>query len=107
MAQGLIMTMMGQPDDPRVNSERFAQSQQIGDGVVAQAIQHLVSATDTRAPFPVTQPSHEPIPMVVFNPAPGPRTAVAQVVVQIPGSLRPAVIVNEHGKQMQAKETKR
>ncbi len=91
----------------RENSVRFAQSQQIGDGVVAQAIQHLVFATDTRAPFPVTQPSHEPIPIVVFNPAPGPRTAVAQAVVQILGSLRPAVIVNEHGKQMQAQETKR
>ena len=91
----------------RENSVRFAQSQQIGEGVVAQAMQSLVSATDTRAPFPVTHLSHEPIPIVVFNPAPGPRTAFAQVVVQIPGSLRNAVIVDEWGEQMLAQATHR
>src|SRR5713226_3614622 len=88
-------------------SVRFAQSQQIGEGVVAQAMQSLVSATDTRAPFPVTHLSYEPIPIVVFNPAPGPRTALAQVVVQIPGSLRNAVIVDEWGEQMLAQATHR
>src|SRR5260370_13583639 len=66
----------------RENSVRFAQSQQIGEGVVAQAMQSLVSATDTRAPFPVTHLSHEPIPIVVFNPPPGPPPADATRGVQ-------------------------
>jgi len=91
----------------RENSVRFAQSQQIGEGVVAQAMQSLVSATDTRGPFPVTHTSHEPIPIVVFNPAPGPRTAVGQVLVQAPGSLRNAVIVDERGEQILAQVTHR
>ncbi len=91
----------------RENSVRFAQSQQIGEGVVAQAMQSLVSATDTRGPFPVTHSSHEPIPIVVFNPAPGPRTAVVQVLVQVPGSLRNAVIVDERGEQILAQVTHR
>jgi mannosylglycerate hydrolase len=91
----------------RENSVRFAQSQQVGEGVVAQAIQNLVSATNTQAPFPVTHPSYEPIPIVVFNPAPGPRTAGVQVVVQVPGSLRNAVIVDEQGEHMLAQATHR
>ncbi len=91
----------------RENSVRFAQGQQIGEGLVAQAMQSLVSATDTRGPFPVTHTNHEPIPIVVFNPAPGPRTAVVQVVVQVPGSLRNAVIVDERGEPMLAQATHR
>jgi len=86
----------------RENSVRFAQSQQVGEGVVAQAIQYLVAATDTRAPFPVPHASQEPIPIVVFNPAPGPRNAVVQSVVSLPGSLRNAVIVDERGTHMLA-----
>ncbi len=82
------------------NSVRFAQSQQICDSMLAQALQYLASATDTRAPVHPTHTSHEPVPIVVFNPAPGPRTATTQAVVQLPGSLRNAVIIDERGEHM-------
>jgi mannosylglycerate hydrolase len=84
----------------RENSVRFAQSQQIGESVVAQAMQDIVAVTDTRAPFPAPHPTDEPVPIVVFNPAPGPRTARAQVVVQLPGSLHNALIVDERGQSV-------
>ncbi len=82
------------------NKVRFAQSQQIGEGVVASAMHSIVSAINTRAPFPVTHTTHEAVPIIVFNPAPGPRTEVVRTVVQLPGSLRNAVIVDERGERM-------
>src|SRR6266702_4157559 len=91
----------------RENSVRFAQSQQVGEGVLAQALQHLVSATDTRAPFPVSHASHEPIPIVVFNPAPGPRTEAARAVVSLPASLRNAALVDERGEHVLAQAVQR
>jgi alpha-mannosidase len=84
----------------RENSARFAQSQQIAESVTLQAMQHIVAATDTRAPLAVSHPNNEPISIVVFNPAPGPRTAEVQVVLQLPGSLYNAVIVDELGTHM-------
>ncbi len=84
----------------RENSVRFAQSQQIGESVLSQAMQYLVSQVDTRSPFPVSHSSQEPVPVVVFNPAPGPRTAPIETVVQLPGSLHHAVIVDESGEHM-------
>src|SRR5438067_1959821 len=78
----------------RENAVRFAQSQQVAEGAIAQALQTIVAAIDTRAPIPT---SHKPVPIVVFNPAPGPRTEAVQAVVQIPGSLRHAVIIDERG----------
>jgi len=83
----------------RENSVRFAQSQQIGESVVSQAMHHLAAEVDTRAPFKTTHPSDEPLPLVVFNPAPGPRTDYVQTTVQLPGSLREAVLIDEHGQQ--------
>src|SRR5229473_1588717 len=91
----------------RENSVRFAQSQQVGEGVLAQALQHLVAATDTRAPFPVSHASHEPIPIVVFNPAPGPRTETARAVVSLPASLRNAALVDERGEHVLAQAVQR
>src|SRR6266702_1729985 len=91
----------------RENSVRFAQSQQVGEGVLAQALQHLVSATDTRAPFPVSHASHEPIPIVVFNPAPGPRAEAARAVVSLPASLRNAALVDERGEHVLAQAVQR
>src|SRR5437667_8686371 len=76
----------------RENSVRFAQSQQIGESVLNLALQQIVAATDTRAPFRAPHVGYEPLPIVVFNPAPGPRTAEVQTVVQFPGSLHNAVI---------------
>ncbi|MBV8694808.1 MAG: hypothetical protein JO183_04885 [Ktedonobacteraceae bacterium] len=81
----------------RENSVRFAQSQQIAESVILQAMQHIVSATDTRAPIRASHSNNEPIPIVVFNPAPGPRTAEVQTVLHLPGSLYNAVIVDELG----------
>ena len=78
----------------RENAVRFAQSQQVAEGAIAQALQTIVAAIDTRPPIPT---SHTPVPIVVFNPAPGPRTEAVQAMVQIPGSLRHAVIIDERG----------
>src|SRR6266849_5657697 len=91
----------------RENSVRFAQSQQISESIIAQAMQHLVAATDTRAPFPVSHASHEPIPIVVFNPAPGPRTEAARAAVSLPASLRNAALVDERGEHVLAQAVQR
>ncbi len=88
----------------RENSVRFAQSQQVSESVIARAMQSIVSATDTRAPTHLH--SHKPgagleaVPIVVFNPAPGPRTEAMHIVTQLPGSLRNAVLVDEQGSRM-------
>jgi alpha-mannosidase len=84
----------------RENSVRFAQCQQIAESVLSQAMQHIVEAVDTRAPFPVAYPNQAPVPIVVFNPGPGPRTERVQTVVQLPGSLHNAVIVDAAGNTM-------
>ncbi|HEU5229369.1 MAG TPA: glycoside hydrolase family 38 C-terminal domain-containing protein [Ktedonobacteraceae bacterium] len=84
----------------RENSVRFAQSQQIGENVVAQAMQQIAAEVDTRAPITAAHPGDQPIPLVVFNPAPGPRNAEAQTTVQLPGSLYNAAIVDERGEAL-------
>lgn len=84
----------------RENAVRFAQSQQIAENVVAQAMQQIASKVDTRAPFAASLSGDQPVPFVVFNPAPGPRNAEVQTTVQVPGSLHNAVIVDEQGKAL-------
>ncbi len=88
----------------RENRVRFAQSQQISENLVIQAMQHVASVTDTRATIHANsnQPhiDREATPIVVFNPAPGPRTEVVRIHAQLPGSLNQAVIVDEQGRQM-------
>ena len=81
----------------RENSVRFAQSQQIGENLLFQAMHHLASITDTRAPANAARAS---LPLVVFNPAPGPRTEAVQIMTQLPGSLKDAVIVDERGMHL-------
>src|SRR5205085_124476 len=82
------------------NKVRFAQSQQIGEGVVASAMESIVSAMDTRAPFPSAHTTHEAVPIVVFNPAHGLRTELVRSVLQLPGSFRNAVVVSESAERM-------
>jgi mannosylglycerate hydrolase len=84
----------------RENSARFAQSQQISEGIIVQALQQITAAVDTRAPFAAPHAAAEPVALVVFNPAPGPRTATIQTTIQLPGSLYDAVIVDERGVNM-------
>lgn len=84
----------------RENSVRFAQSQQIAESVLTRTMSHLASVTNTSAPFPSPQGSPDPVAIVVFNPAPGPRTEVQQVEVQFPGSLRNAALIDERGQHM-------
>ncbi len=84
----------------RENAVRFAQSQQIGENVVAQAMQQIASKVDTCAPFAASHPGDQPVPLVVFNPAPGPRNAEVQTTVQLPGSLHNAAIVDEQGEAL-------
>jgi mannosylglycerate hydrolase len=84
----------------RENSVRFAQSQQIGEHLVDVAMRHLASVTDTRAVLPTDSNlsyRNEATPIVVFNPAPGPRTEAVQIFTQLPGSLYRAVIIDERG----------
>ncbi len=86
------------------NSVRFAQSQQISESLVTQAIQHLASVTDTRATLHANsnepQKDRDALPIVVFNPAPGPRTEAVRIETQLPGSLQHAVVVDEYGTRM-------
>ncbi|MEO8973787.1 MAG: glycoside hydrolase family 38 C-terminal domain-containing protein [Ktedonobacteraceae bacterium] len=84
----------------RENSVRFAQSQQIAEGIIAQALPVIVAATNTCAPFAPSQDNESIVPVVVFNPVPGPRTETVSVVMQLPGSLHNVVICDEHGKRM-------
>ncbi len=84
----------------RENAVRFAQSQQVAEGLLTQAMENIAGAVDTHPPVPVTHTNYKPVSIVVFNPAPGPRTEVVQAVVQFPGSLRNAVIVDEYGRHM-------
>ncbi len=79
----------------RENAVRFSQSQQIAESLVTQAMQQIVAETDTRAPFLTPRVGYDPVPIVVFNPAPGPRTEEVQTEVQLPGSLHNAVIVDQ------------
>jgi hypothetical protein len=58
---------------------------------------HLASVTDTRAP---ADAAREALPLVVFNPAPGPRTEAVQIMTQLPGSLKDAVLVDERGMHL-------
>ncbi len=91
----------------RENAVRFAQSQQIAEELIQQAMQYLVQEADTRAPFPTLHVSHEPVSIVVFNPAPGPRTEEVRVEVQLPGSLQNAVIVDSLGTVLPYRVVKR
>lgn len=84
----------------RENSVRFAQSQQIGEGVLAQALQEITKRIDTRAPFAVTHATQEPLAIIVFNPAPGPRTDIVTAEVELPGTLQQGEIVDEQGQLM-------
>src|SRR5260370_16445953 len=88
----------------RENSVRFAQSQQMSENLSRQGMQYLASVTDTHTPFHAQgnrpHADHEALPIVVFNPAPGPRTEAVQIVAQLPGSLKNAVIVDESGTHL-------
>ncbi|HKV58326.1 MAG TPA: glycoside hydrolase family 38 C-terminal domain-containing protein [Ktedonobacteraceae bacterium] len=88
----------------RENRARFAQSQQIGEQLVIQALQHLASSTDTRASAlnlaQDEQITREAVPIVAFNPAPGPRTDTVIVDAPIAHMDSHAVIVDERGQRM-------
>ncbi|HCI79003.1 MAG TPA: hypothetical protein DHW02_04870, partial [Ktedonobacter sp.] len=47
-----------------------------------------------------TQVGHEPVPILIFNPGPGPRTERIQVDVQLPGSLYHALVVDGQENQL-------
>jgi len=88
----------------RENSVRFAQSQQIGENLVTNSMHHMASVSNTRATIHANsnQPhrDREATPIVVFNPAPGPRTEAVQILTHLPGSLNQVVIVDEQGTRM-------
>src|SRR5947199_450745 len=82
----------------RENAMRFSQSQQIAQGVIAQAMSAIVAAVNTQPPVTTTHTSHAPAPIVVFNPGPGLRTDVVQAVISYAGTLRSAVIMDEQAE---------
>ena len=87
----------------RENSARFAQSRQIGEQLTLEAVRYLAGATDTRAPslgLSDSRTLNEAVPIVVFNPAPGPRTDVVQTDAPIAYMDKDAVIVDECGQQV-------
>lgn len=86
----------------RENSTRFAQSQQIGEQLTLEALQHIASAIDTRLPaLSMTQDERrEAVPIVVFNSAPGPRTDIARADAPTAHMDGNVVIVDEGGQQM-------
>jgi mannosylglycerate hydrolase len=70
---------------------RFAESEQIGEGVTAQALAALAARVDTRGPAGAT-------PIVVFNPAGGPRTDAVRCEVVL---LSPdAELVDDEGRAL-------
>ncbi len=93
----------------RENSARFAQSQQIGEQLTFEALQHLASATDTRAPaLSMTQDEQQTaVPIVVFNPAPGPRTGAVLADTPTAHMDHNAVLVDEGGRPMPYSVVKR
>lgn len=88
----------------RENSARFAQSQQIGEQLVSEALQYLAGATDTRPAFLSVpqdeQIAREAVPIVVFNPAPGPRSDAVLADAPIAHMDSHAVLVDERGQRM-------
>ncbi|HYT34709.1 MAG TPA: glycoside hydrolase family 38 C-terminal domain-containing protein [Ktedonobacteraceae bacterium] len=82
------------------NAVRFAQSQQVAESIITQAMQSIAETVNTRAPVRTTDTGNQPIPIVVFNPAPGPRADIAQAVISFPGTLRNAVIIDEQGQHV-------
>jgi mannosylglycerate hydrolase len=85
----------------RENRVRFDQSEQIGEQLVTEAMQQLVARVDTRPPVALSAPSGQAdraaIPLVVFNPAPGPRSEAVQVDIHLAALDPQAVIVDERG----------
>ncbi len=82
------------------NLVRFAQSQQISESLISQAMHQIAEKLETTAPFPSRGNNAEPLPIVVFNPAPGPRTERVQLEIQIPGSLQQAVLLDRNGRSL-------
>ncbi len=84
----------------RENAVRFAQSQQVAEGLIAHALKYIADAVDTHPPAATPHTHYQPVAVVVFNPASGPRTDIVQTTVQFPGSLRNAAIIDEKGRHM-------
>ncbi len=93
----------------RENSTRFAQSQQIGEQLTLEALEYLASATDTRVPSlnMAHNERREAVPIVVFNPAPGPRTDVVLADAPTAQLDSDAVIIDERGQHMPFRVVKR
>ncbi len=84
----------------RENRVRFDQSEQIGQQLVADAMQQLVARVDTRPPTTSAQHGRAAIPLVVFNPAPGPRSEAVQVDIRLAALNQHAAIVDEQHRSM-------
>ena len=84
----------------RENAVRFAQSQQVAESIIAQAMQDIAEMVNTHPPIQTTHTIYQPIPIVVFNPAPERRAEVAEAVISHPGTLRNAVIIDEQGQHI-------
>ncbi|HET8912526.1 MAG TPA: glycoside hydrolase family 38 C-terminal domain-containing protein [Ktedonobacteraceae bacterium] len=79
----------------RENAARFAQGKQIADDLVTQALAQIVSDVDTHPPFQADASNGHPLPIIVFNQAPGPRTATVQARISLPGNLQQLQLLDE------------
>ncbi|GCE48161.1 alpha mannosidase-like protein [Thermosporothrix hazakensis] len=84
----------------RENSVRFAQCQQICEGLLAQTLPQIAARVDTQPPIPVKHPADAPVPIVVFHPAPATPGEAVQTTVQLPGSLNHAMLLDEKRRCM-------
>ena len=92
----------------RENSARFAQSQQIGEQLLSESMHALATAVDTRPPSALASSARgEFAPIIVFNPAPGPRSAAVEAEVQLPSLRQQAIIVDERGQRVPYRVVKR
>jgi mannosylglycerate hydrolase len=91
----------------RENAVRFAQSQQIAENLIMQAMQQIAAHQETTAPFPTRDAAAEPLPLVVFNPTQSSNTACVEIEVQLPGSLQAATLLDRNGRALPFQVVKR
>ncbi len=80
---------------PREMATRYDGVDQIGAELVARALSHVAAHADTR--LPAGAPSHT-VPLVIFNPASGPRTERMSLAVQLPGVVAGYELIDAAGQ---------
>ncbi len=69
---------------------RFDWVEQIAEQVIKESLATIVASIDTHA-------RADAVPIVVFNPVAGPRTDVATVSIEVPGSMEEFILLDDAG----------